>query len=121
VPDRGTIAVVAARPRELAERWNPDRVRVQWVGEHGVGEPDAGVPTVDPGRSILLGDPDAWHGDWATLARARRDLAIVFHGCSVADIRAIARTREMPPLLAPGEVWLVENGRIRRAVLADGP
>lgn len=122
VPDRGAIAVVAAHPRELAERWDPDRVRVHWVGEqHGVGGPDAGVPTVEPGRTVLLGDPDAWHGDWAALARARRDLAIVFHGCSVADVRAIVRTREVPPLLAPGEVWLVESGRIRRAVLANEP
>jgi len=131
VPERGELAVVAARPRDLADRWDPQQVRVHWVGEHGVGEhgvgehrvgePDAGVPIVDPGRSVLLGDPDAWQSDWATLARARRDLPIVFHGCSVADVRAIARTREVPPLLAPREVWLVENGRIRRAVLVDGP
>jgi S-DNA-T family DNA segregation ATPase FtsK/SpoIIIE len=114
VPERGELAVVAARPRELADRWDPARVRVRWVGE-----PDAGVPIVDPGRTVLLGDPDAWQSDWATLTRARRDLAVVFHGCAVADVRAIARTREMPPLLGPGEVWLVENGRIRRAVLAD--
>jgi S-DNA-T family DNA segregation ATPase FtsK/SpoIIIE len=116
VSERGELAVVAARPRELAAGWDPQQVRVRWVGE-----PDAGVPTVDPGRSVLLGDPDAWQSDWATLARARRDLSIVFHGCSVADVRAIARTREVPPLLAPGEVWLVENGRIRRAVFAEGP
>jgi S-DNA-T family DNA segregation ATPase FtsK/SpoIIIE len=116
VPERGELAVVAARPRDLAGGWDPQRVRVHWVGE-----PDAGVPTVDPGRTVLLGDPDAWHSDWARLARARRDLPIVFDGCSVADVRAIARTREVPPLLAPREVWLVENGRIRRAVWAGGP
>lgn len=112
VPERGELAVVAARPRELAGRWDPERVRVRWVGE-----PDAGVPTVDPGRAVLLGDPDGWQSDWASIARARRDLPIVFHGCAVAEVRAIARTREVPPPLAPGEVWLVEGGRIRRAVL----
>jgi S-DNA-T family DNA segregation ATPase FtsK/SpoIIIE len=116
VPERGELAVVAARPRELAGRWDPARIRVRWVGE-----PDAGVPTVDPGRSVLLGDPDAWQSDWTTLARARRDLPIVFHGCGLADVRAIARTREIPPLLGPGESWLVEGGRIRRAALADEP
>jgi S-DNA-T family DNA segregation ATPase FtsK/SpoIIIE len=114
VPERGELAVVATRPRDVAARWDPDRIRVRWVGE-----PDAGAPTVDPGRTVLLGDPDAWQSDWSTLARVRRDLPIVFHGCTVADVRAIARTREMPPPLKPGESWLVESGRVRRAVLAD--
>jgi S-DNA-T family DNA segregation ATPase FtsK/SpoIIIE len=114
VPERGELAVVAARPRDLGERWAPDRVRVRTLGET---DPDS--PIVDPGRTVLLGDPDAWQSDWATLARARRDLPIVFHGCVVADVRAIARTREVPPPLRAGEVWLVEHGRVRRAVLAS--
>ncbi len=114
VPARGELAVVASRPREFLERWDPARVRVVTVGE-----PGAGLPVVDPGRTVLLGDPDAWQSDWATLARARRDLPIVFSGCAVADVRAVARTREVPPPLAPGEVWLVEHGRPRRAVWSD--
>jgi S-DNA-T family DNA segregation ATPase FtsK/SpoIIIE len=65
---------------------------------------------------VLLGDPDAWQSDWATLTRARRDLPIVLHACGLADFRAITRSREVPPPLAPGEVWLVENGRVDRAV-----
>ena len=94
-------------------------------------------PTDDERAAVdaLLGSPESsWEGAardemraadlrWARggrEARARRDLPIVFHGCSVADVRAIARTREVPPLLAPREVWLVENGRIRRAAFAGG-
>ena len=115
LPDRGELAVVAGRPREFAAGWRPDRVRIVTVGE-----PDAGSPVVDPGRTVLLGDPDAWQGDWAALARARRDLPIVVHGCSAADLRALTRSRETPPPLGPGEVWLVENGRVRRAVLDAG-
>jgi S-DNA-T family DNA segregation ATPase FtsK/SpoIIIE len=115
VPERGELAVVAARPRELAARWDRSTVRVR-----ALGDDDAG-PVVDPGRTILLGDPDAWQADWATLARARRDLPMVFHGCGAADLRAIARTREVPPPLAPGEVWLVDQGRVRRAVLRAEP
>ena len=115
VPERGELAIVATRPREFAERWDPARVRIVRVGE-----PDDGLPVVDPGRTVLLGDPDAWQSDWATLTRARRDLPIVFSGCAVADVRAIARTREVPPPLGPGEVWLVEHGRARRGVLQPG-
>lgn len=117
VPARGDLAVVAARPRELVDRWGPDRVRVRILGQPDGGDV-AGEPVVDPGRTVLLGDPEAWQADWATLSRARRDLPIVFHGCGSADLRAIARIREVPPPLAPGEVWLVENGGVRRAVLA---
>jgi S-DNA-T family DNA segregation ATPase FtsK/SpoIIIE len=113
VPARGELAVVASRPRELAELWDHDQVRVRTLGE-----PDEGEVRVDPGRTVLLGDPEAWQADWATLARARRDLPIVIHGCGVADVRAITRAREVPPPLHPGEVWLVEHGRVRRAVLA---
>jgi S-DNA-T family DNA segregation ATPase FtsK/SpoIIIE len=111
-PEHGELAVVAARPRDLAEHWDRARVRV-----HVLGEADAGSPVIDPGRTVLLGDPDAWQADWTTLSRARRDLAIVFHGCGVADVRAFTRSREVPPPLGPGEVWLVEHGRVRRAVL----
>jgi DNA segregation ATPase FtsK/SpoIIIE, S-DNA-T family len=116
VPARGELAVVAARPREFLDRWDPARVRVVRVGE-----PDAGLPVVDPGRTVLLGDPDAWQSDWATLARARRDLPIVFSGCAVGDVRAVARTREVPPPLNPGELWLVEHGRARRATWGETP
>ena len=113
VPERGELAVVASRPRELTGRWDPTHVRVRVLGEA-----DSGSPVIDPGRTVLVGDPDAWQADWAMLSRARRDLAMVIHGCGVADLRAIARTRQVPPLLGPGEVWLVENGRVRRAILA---
>lgn len=112
VPERGELAVVAARPAELARLWPADRVRVVEVGAPGDGR-----PVVDPGRTVLLGDPDAWQSDWATLSRARRELPLVFAGCSVADVRAITRSREVPPPLRAGEVWLAVDGRIRRAVL----
>lgn len=117
VPRQGELAVVAARPRELADRWDASQIRVRVLGQPDEGD-GVGELVVDPGRTVLLGDPEAWQADWATLSRARRDLAIVFHGCGTADLRAIARTREAPPPLAPGEVWLVEDGTVRRAVLA---
>ena len=114
LPERGELAIVAARPSDFARRWDPDRVRVRQLGE-----PEAAGPIVDPGRTVLLGDPDAWQADWATLARARRELAIVVAGCSPAELRAVTRFRETPPPLRAGEVWLVEGGRVRRAVWND--
>ena len=112
VPERGELAVVSGRPRQLDGLWDPAEVRVRFVGLA-----DDGIPSVDPGRTVLLGDPDAWQSDWAALSRARRDLPMVLHACGLADFRAITRSREVPPPLAAGEVWLVEHGRVHRAVL----
>jgi len=36
-------------------------------------------------------------------------------------VRAVARTREVPPPLNPGELWLVEHGRARRATWGEAP
>lgn len=107
-PTARPTAVVSGRPRDLIERWGAARVRL-------LGEPDG---LVEPDRPVLLGDPDAWQADWAELSRARRELPIVLHACGTADLRAIIRSREVPPPLGPGEVWLVEDGEVRRATLA---
>lgn len=109
------LAVVAARPRELLDLWTRDRVRVRVLGAPGDGEIDG--LDVDPGSTVVIGDPDAWQADWSELARARRELPMLVVDCSVADLRALTRSREVPPPLAPGEGWLVESGRVRRAVL----
>lgn len=104
------LAVVAARPATAAAHWAAAGVRVRQVGVA-----DLEVAPADPSAILWLGDPDAWQSDWNALSRARRELRMVFHGCTPADVRAIARPRESPPPLAPGEVWLVENGRVLRA------
>jgi len=111
----GELAVVAARPVELAARWAAGGVRVRLLG----GAADRDDLAAGAAGAVVLGDPDAWQADWAELARARRDLPMVFHGCTTADVRALGRTREVPPL-APGEVWLLDGGRVRRATLEPG-
>jgi len=116
VPKGGELAVVSGRPAQLEGLWSPDEVRVRHVGAF-TGDAAPASVSIDSGRSVLLGDPDAWQSDWAALSRARRDLPMVLHACGLADFRAITRSREMPPPLAPGEVWLVEQGRARRGVL----
>ena len=112
VAGRGGLAVVAARPRELAQRWEAAGVSVRVLGAVGGLE-------VDPATAVVLGDPDAWQADWSELTRARRELPIVVVGCGVAELRAVTRSREVPPPLKPGEVWLVEGGEVRRAVLDE--
>ncbi len=114
-PGDRELAIVAARPRDLLERWPRDLVRVRLLGEPAPPPEDLSIGV---GGVVILGDPDAWQAEWAELARARRELPLVVAGCSVADVRALARPREVPPPLGEGEVWLVEHGRVRRAVLS---
>lgn len=123
----GALAVVAARPRALATALRAAGVRVHEVGGVGSGgSGGSGVPgdlgalqIAVPGvPTVLLGDPDAWHADWAALSWARRDLPVVMLGCTPADHRTLLRDRELPPLLGPGagECWYADEGITRRAV-----
>jgi DNA segregation ATPase FtsK/SpoIIIE, S-DNA-T family len=69
---------------------------------------------------LLVGDPDAWLGRWSLFAALKTRHPVVFSGCDAADVRALTRSRALPPPLAPGSGtgWLVSaDGRMRRCVL----
>ncbi|ANP71818.1 ATP-binding protein [Cryobacterium arcticum] len=77
------------------------------------------VSTVAAG-TVLVGDADAWQGNWSLLAGLRRTAPLVFDGASLGDYRLLTRRRELPPPLAPGRSrgWLVEpDGTVRRVTL----
>jgi S-DNA-T family DNA segregation ATPase FtsK/SpoIIIE len=100
------------------------------VIELGAQPPDApvldaraGEPRGDEGAVIVVGDPEAWQAHWTILGTLRAHATLVFDGCSLADVRAIARRRELPPPLGPGpdRVWLCDpEGRFSRARLSGG-
>lgn len=116
---RAALAVVAARPRALAAALQAAGVRVHEVGGASGGAELGALQIAVPGvPTVLLGDPDAWHADWAALSWARRDLPVVMIGCTPADHRTLLRDRELPPLLGPGEgeCWYADEGTTRRAV-----
>ena len=69
---------------------------------------------------LVVGDPDAWLGCWQRYAALRAGHPLVFAGCDAADVRALTRSRALPPPLAPGggTAWLLEpEGRMRRCRL----
>jgi S-DNA-T family DNA segregation ATPase FtsK/SpoIIIE len=100
------------------------------VVELGAQSPDAPVPDAraagprgDEVVVIMVGDPEAWQAHWALLGTLRAHATLIFDGCSLADVRAIARRRELPPPLGPGpdRVWLCDQeGRFSRARLSGG-
>ncbi|HEY5225119.1 MAG TPA: hypothetical protein VIJ18_18990, partial [Microbacteriaceae bacterium] len=63
------------------------------------------------------GSPDGWQARWSLFSAMRGRCTVVFDGCSVAQLRALLQTREVPPLIAgPDRVWIrTPDGMIRRA------
>jgi S-DNA-T family DNA segregation ATPase FtsK/SpoIIIE len=120
VSEHGVLAVVAGRPRPLAERLRATGVRVVELGAGASPAPDELLVSRDAVPTVLVGDPEAWLADWALLAAARRDWPIVLIGVGHSDVRAVLRDRAAPPPLGPrpGECWLSTEGRTVRAILA---
>jgi S-DNA-T family DNA segregation ATPase FtsK/SpoIIIE len=116
-------AIVAGRPRELLHSLSATAggIRIVAVGEQPSSDAEElaqlRVSSAEP--RVLLGDPDAWQADWALLASVRRELPLVFYGCTPSEVRVIARIRDSPPPLGDraGECWLVDGGIVRRAIL----
>jgi S-DNA-T family DNA segregation ATPase FtsK/SpoIIIE len=50
-------------------------------------------------RPIVIGDVDEWQSRWGALAALRGRADILFDSCSVADFRALSRSRDLPPLI----------------------
>ncbi|MEO8908217.1 MAG: hypothetical protein ABI310_09095, partial [Microbacteriaceae bacterium] len=66
---------------------------------------------------VLVGSPDSWQARWGLFAALRGRSTVVFDGCSVAQLRSLLQTREVPPLIAgPDRAWsCTPDGTIRRA------
>jgi S-DNA-T family DNA segregation ATPase FtsK/SpoIIIE len=116
---RGTLAIIAGHPRELEEAIAARGARLMRLSEDRL--PDDAELRVWGGQHpiVLLGDPDAWQAHWSLLGQVRREVPLVVIGCTAAELRAVARIREVPPPLGhrPGECWLIEHGEVRRAQL----
>jgi DNA segregation ATPase FtsK/SpoIIIE, S-DNA-T family len=106
------LAVVASRPAPWRDRFEGAGYRVRMLGDADRAGAGSGTD-----HDVLLGDPDAWQAEWNLLAVARRELAIAVVGCAAAELRALTRTREIPPPLGsdPDECWLVDADGLRRA------
>jgi S-DNA-T family DNA segregation ATPase FtsK/SpoIIIE len=66
----------------------------------------------------VIGDVDDWQSRWGAIAAFRPVAEFVFDGCTPADLRALTRSRELPPPIGPDEAWRLEpDGRFARTVL----
>jgi DNA segregation ATPase FtsK/SpoIIIE, S-DNA-T family len=124
-PSTATVVVVSTRPDACAtfvRRLAPER-RVT-VLEPGFGAPFPTEPHVSVGDvpDILIADPDVWQSQWSLFGSLRRSSQLVFDGCTVAEFRALTRSRSLPPPFPRGEraLWLLEpDGTLTRARWRD--
>jgi len=66
---------------------------------------------------VVVGDVEEWQSRWGLLAAVRHRAEVVFDACSVADVRALTRSRDLPPPLAglSGVAWRLElDGQLAR-------
>jgi S-DNA-T family DNA segregation ATPase FtsK/SpoIIIE len=105
------LAIVSGRARALLASLDP-------AIELSAALADAAA--LASGPAVVVGDVDEWQSHWGALAALRPVADILFEGCSLADYRAITRSRELPPPLGTGPrlCWrLNEDGTASRARL----
>src|SRR5690606_37698397 len=113
------IAIVADR----AGRWRPRFEAAGWTVAElsaAASAPDALRITEAGGADpvVLLGDVEDWQSRWGALSALRGRCSIVFAGCAIAEVRTLSRSRRIPPPLAIGQGWeLDDEGGFRRVRL----
>jgi len=115
----GTVAVVSAAPREFAERSRRMGVTVVELTPGSANPTDLVVST---GSMHLIGDPDAWQAHWGAVSALAATTPVVFDRCSLADYRALTKSRAVPPpIVGSREVGiLLVEGRVERVSLTRG-
>ncbi len=120
-PADGPRVVELERGRALAVVTTRVRVvREAIPGARSLGELD---PALLRDGEVVVGDPEEWQSRWGALAAAQQVADVVLDGCSAADVRALTRSRELPPPLdaAGGHAWRLEpDGRISRVRFGPG-
>ncbi|MCU1578583.1 MAG: cell division protein [Rhodoglobus sp.] len=107
------LAIVSGRAHALLARLGP-------AIDIGTAVGDAAALASGAARVIVVGDVDEWQSHWGALGALRPAADIIFDGCSLADYRAITRSRELPPPLGadPQLCWrLNEDGTASRVRL----
>jgi S-DNA-T family DNA segregation ATPase FtsK/SpoIIIE len=119
------LAVVSTSPHRFADALR-DAVgsrRVTVLGERRPGDPQLEV-SLGGSPDILIADPDTWQAHWTLVSAIRRTHQLLFDGCSLAEVRALTRLRDLPPPFNRGErpMWLLSpEGEFSRARLGVSP
>jgi S-DNA-T family DNA segregation ATPase FtsK/SpoIIIE len=117
------LAVVSTRPEQFAATLRelaPSRRIVPLAPLGFGGQPEELEVSRGDTPPILLGDPDLWQSQWSLLGTLQRSRDILLDGCSLADLRALTRSRNLPPPFPAGTrpLWVrTPDGEVSRAQL----
>ena len=92
------------------------------VAERGASpdDPGDGDIAIRSGGAALVGGADAWQTHWALLNRLRGRSRIVFDGCAPAQVRAVLRSRVVPPPVVLGHLLTCDpSGVFGRASMPE--
>lgn len=96
---------------DLAElvRESPRPSATDYLDSHGDGDGDGAAGDTPWDSLTIVGEPEAWLGQWALFAALRSQFDVLFDGCGVAEYRAVSRRRDLPPPVNPGRPrrWLL--------------
>jgi S-DNA-T family DNA segregation ATPase FtsK/SpoIIIE len=113
-----SLAIVSPRASAIAARLR-DRYNVVELAGSTTDARDL-VVAQGARRTIVVGDVDEWQSRWGALAAIRQVANVLIEGCTIADFRALTRSRELPPPVSgsPLPAWLLnEDGSVSRAAL----
>ena len=122
-PASARLSVVSSRPEALAAvlRGRAPGRRVVLVAPAVFGAARDELEISHGGApDILVADADTWQAQWSLLATLQRSGPVLFDGCSIAEFRALTRSRQLPPPFSRGEhpLWLRSvDGDVSRATL----
>jgi S-DNA-T family DNA segregation ATPase FtsK/SpoIIIE len=105
----GFVARRSAAARAVASRWETAGATVIRVAEFVAERGGDGAPERMAGtRVVVVGDPEEWQRQWATLARIRGEHDLVIDAACGPEYRIVAGDRELPPYCEPGghRAWL---------------
>jgi S-DNA-T family DNA segregation ATPase FtsK/SpoIIIE len=125
-PATAWFAVVSTRPEAMASllRAQAPGRSVQILAPTAFGASRDELEVSRGGApAILVADPDTWQSQWSAFAAMQRSGDILFDGCSLAEFRALTRSRELPPPFDRGErpLWRrTADGEVGRARLSTG-
>ncbi len=100
------LAIVSGHPSATVQRLEAEGFSVVLFSSV---DTDPRELVVSDGQSqiALIGDAEQWQSRWGALASLRPLTDILFHRCTVLDVRALTRSRELPPVLGddPALCW----------------
>jgi S-DNA-T family DNA segregation ATPase FtsK/SpoIIIE len=118
LPEEAATLIVSPRPRVLTGRLRAAGLDAIEVGTPAECSPAALAQT--GAATMLVASAEGWQAHWGAFLSLREQHPLVFHGCSLAELRALSRSRVLPPPINDENAtgWLLDlDGSVERVAI----